>query len=111
MARKTQVLLIDDLDGVTEADETVSFSLDGVNYEIDLVKENADRLREGLNEWVAKARRVGGRRSTGRRSVQDGPAASDIRKWATENGYDVSPRGRVPSEVREAYEKANGGAE
>ncbi|MBN3584983.1 Lsr2 family protein, partial [Algoriphagus aestuarii] len=32
MARKVQVLLIDDLDG-SQAEETVSFALDGTSYE------------------------------------------------------------------------------
>jgi hypothetical protein len=35
MAQKVEVSLVDDLSGET-ADETVSFSLDGVQYEIDL---------------------------------------------------------------------------
>ena len=35
MAQKVQVLLVDDVDGAT-AEETVTFSLDGVSYEIDL---------------------------------------------------------------------------
>lgn len=111
MARKTQILLIDDLDGVTPADETVTFSLDGVNYEIDLTKDNATRFRDVLAGWIVKSRRVGGRRSSGRRKAQDGPLASDIREWANANGYEVSSRGRVPTEIREAYEKAHQPAE
>ncbi len=31
-----------------------------------------------------------------------------IRAWAKENGYEVNDRGRVPADIREAYEKANG---
>ena len=40
MAQKVFVSLVDDIDG-SEADETVEFGLDGVNYEIDLSAENA----------------------------------------------------------------------
>ena len=40
MAQKVQVILVDDIDGGA-ADETVSFSLDGVSYEIDLSTTNA----------------------------------------------------------------------
>ena len=47
MAQKTIVSLIDDLDG-TEADETVRFGLDSVQYEIDLSEKNATTLREAL---------------------------------------------------------------
>ena len=47
MAQKVQVILVDDIDG-GEADETVSFSLDGVSYEIDLSESNATELRDAL---------------------------------------------------------------
>ena len=47
MAQKTVVLLSDDLDGGT-ADETVTFALDGVSYEIDLSAANAAMLRQAL---------------------------------------------------------------
>jgi hypothetical protein len=30
-----------------------------------------------------------------------------IRAWAKEQGYDVNDRGRVPGNIREAYEKAH----
>ena len=50
VAQKVQVLLVDDLDG-GEADETVTFALDGKTYEIDLTTANADKLR-GLLEPV-----------------------------------------------------------
>lgn len=45
MAQRTQVVLIDDLDG-TELEDggTVSFSHMGVDYEIDLSDENALKL-------------------------------------------------------------------
>ena len=66
MARKTQVILTDDIDG-SEATGTVSFALDGVSYEIDLNDDNAQQMREQLSEWTSKARRVGGRRISGTR--------------------------------------------
>ena len=63
MAQKTQVILVDDVDG-SEANQTVTFALDGVSYEIDLNDEHAAALRESLEEWIGKARRTGGRRSS-----------------------------------------------
>ena len=33
---------------------------------------------------------------------------SDIREWARKNGYKVSDRGRISSEVQAAYDKAHG---
>jgi hypothetical protein len=107
MAQRVQIILEDDFDG-GEADETVAFGLDGSDYEIDLSSANASKLRDALAPWVAAARKTGGRR--GRRPVRAaaGPGSAEIRAWAQENGYQVSSRGRVPAEVREAYAKANG---
>ncbi|WP_422117813.1 histone-like nucleoid-structuring protein Lsr2 [Brachybacterium sp. UNK5269] len=106
MARKTKIILTDDVDG-SEATGTVSFALDGVAYEIDLNDDNAQQLRDQLGEWASKARRVGGRRTTGTRSAGSSNDAAKIRTWARENGYEVSERGRVPQEIREAYNAAH----
>ncbi|EST20856.1 hypothetical protein N566_28010 [Streptomycetaceae bacterium MP113-05] len=109
MAQKVQVLLVDDLEG-GEADETVTFALDGKTYEIDLNTANADKLRDALADFVKRGRRTGGRSSRGKagRSSSGSPDTAKIRAWAKENGYEVNDRGRVPATVREAYEKANG---
>lgn len=108
MARRTHVVLIDDRDG-SEAVDTVTFGLDGVNYEIDLSRENAERLRAAIGEWTGDARRVGGRtrRAPGTSSPSRNETAA-IRAWAREQGMTVSDRGRVSSEVRRAYEEAHG---
>lgn len=112
MAQKVQVILVDDVDG-GEAEESVSFALDGVNYEIDLSAKNAEALREALAPWVGHARRVGGRsRPAGGRGGRSGAGRSkadltDVRNWARENGYQVSDRGRVSAEVMAAYEAAH----
>jgi hypothetical protein len=31
-----------------------------------------------------------------------------VRTWAKENGYEVSERGRISAEIRDAYEAAQG---
>jgi len=110
MAQKVQVLLIDDIDGST-ADETVTFGLDGVTYEIDLTTEHATELRDALATWVGHARKVGGRSASAaakpasrRRASGDAQA---IREWAKAQGLEVSERGRISAEVREAYDKAH----
>lgn len=105
MARKTQVLLVDDIDG-SDATNTVTFGLDGVAYEIDLNDDNAQQLRSTLEKWTALARRTGGRAKRGT-GVGTGSDAAKIRQWAVENGYEVSERGRIRADVREAYAKAN----
>lgn len=107
MAQRVQVLLEDDLDGGT-ADETVQFALDGKAYEIDLKSGNAEKLREALAPYVESARRQSGRVSSSRRVTRI--AAEDtgkIREWARANGFEVNDRGRVPANIREAYERAN----
>jgi hypothetical protein len=118
MAQKVNIVLVDDIDG-SEATETVSFGLDGTNYEIDLNDQNAAALREVLASYVGHGRKVGSapRRGGGRRSggsgsssagsAAGGPTAREIRDWARENGHDVPDRGRVSAEVREAYDKAH----
>ncbi|MFB6927343.1 Lsr2 family protein [Streptomyces noursei] len=110
MAQKVQVLLVDDLDGV-EADETVTFALDGKSYEIDLSDANADKLRDSLADFVKAGRKTGGRsagRGKARAASAGSPDTAKIRAWAKENGYNVNDRGRVPADIREAFEKANG---
>lgn len=112
MAQKIQVILVDDIDG-GDADETVSFGLDGVMYEIDLSAKNAQKLRDAFAPYVAEARKArGGRRrsaasGSGRRRSGGAGSASEIRTWARENGYEVSERGRVSEEVRSAYDAAH----
>lgn len=109
MVQKVSVVLVDDLDG-SEASETVTFGLDGATYEIDLSSSNAEKLRSDLSGWVGAARRAGGRRpsgaSRGRGRARNSDAAA-IRTWASDNGYTVSERGRIPAEIRAAYEAAH----
>lgn len=99
MAQKVNIVLVDDIDG-TDAAETVSFAIDGREYEIDLSSRNAEGLREALAPYIGHARRGGARRG---RNRSGGPSPADIRAWARENGFDVPDRGRVSAHVREAY--------
>jgi hypothetical protein len=116
MAQRVQVLIVDDVDGTTDADETVTFALDGVNYEIDLSSDNAAQLRDDFAQWIGHARRAGGSRRSGSRGSSRGSSGgggakrkdlSAIREWARENGYEVSDRGRISGAVQEAYDAAH----
>jgi nucleoid-associated protein Lsr2 len=103
MAQKMVVEVLDDIDG-SPADRTVTFGLDGKDYEIDLSDKNADQLAKALEPFVAGARKV----SAGRRS----PAAvkhdqSAVREWARSQGMQVSDRGRIPASISEAYSSAH----
>ncbi|MFF1252610.1 Lsr2 family protein [Pseudarthrobacter sp. NPDC058329] len=109
MAKKTVVLLEDDIDG-SEATETLSFALDGSDYEIDLNEGHAKELRDALARFTQVGRKVsGGRgRPTSRtKSGHGGPAAKAVRMWAAENGIPVNTRGRIQAEVVEKYEAAH----
>lgn len=118
MAQRVQIVLEDDFEGGA-ADETVTFGLDGVSYEIDLNVQNAAKLRDTFAEWVGHARRSGGggRRGPGRRTGSGGSGGSgrgrradlgSVREWAREHGHQVSDRGRISAAVQEAYDKAHG---
>jgi hypothetical protein len=111
VAARTVVHLVDDVDG-GEADETVTFSLDGVDYTIDLSASNADSLRKALAEFVGAARRAGrtgkGAQRTQVRPGGDRAQNQAIREWARRNGHPVSERGRIPADLITRFQQANG---
>jgi len=106
MAQKVQVTLVDDLDG-GQAEETITFVLDGSAYEIDLSTKNAKKLRDGVAAYVGAARKVG--RAGKRARTSGGAATADreqnqaIREWAKKKGLKVSERGRIPATIVEQY--------
>jgi Lsr2 len=113
MAQRIVTELTDDTDG-KPADETVTFGLDGREYEIDLTAKNAAALRKAVDVYVKNGRRIGGRpvRSSGRAGSSSSPAKGDVdtkavREWAGSNGYELSARGRIPAKVMEAYRAAH----
>lgn len=107
MARKVITVLTDDLDG-GEADRTVEFALDGVNYTIDLSEVNAGKLRKVLDPYIAAGVREPRAKAVRREPVGHTTASmraenAAIRAWATTNGHQVSERGRIPASVVSAY--------
>ncbi|MBX3194853.1 MAG: Lsr2 family protein [Microbacteriaceae bacterium] len=114
MAQRHIVQLIDDLDGTPLDDgagSTVAFALEGRNYEIDLSRENLDRLRSALQPYIRAARTTATAsrgRGSGKRSSRNSSAELQaIRVWAAANGYRVGDRGRIPETIREAYAAAH----
>jgi hypothetical protein len=119
MAQKILVEMLDDLDG-GEADQTVPFALDGVSYEIDLSDANAAALRDELGRYVDAGRRIGGRKvrvALGQSAAGGSPSVSSassadrernqkLRAWAVDNGYEISARGRIRSDIAAAFEAA-----
>jgi hypothetical protein len=111
VAEIREVRLIDDIDG-EPADETVAFGIDGRSYEIDLSADNASKLRDALSEFVASARRSGGRRRAGsapaaRKPIIDREQNQAIREWARKRGEQISDRGRIPARLVEAFHAEN----
>lgn len=117
MARRIVHQLVDDIDGDVldiGSGEAVTFSVDGVTYEIDLSEKNAEEFRDKLAPYISAGRRVStgapaGRRARGsrRRATAGGRDLAAIRTWAKENGHRVSDRGRVPDAVLQAYDAAH----
>ena len=103
--RSVTVTLVDDLDQA-KADETVSFSLDGRDYEIDLSRAHAGELRRMIGRYIAVARRARGvvHPRSARRTQADRERSRQIRAWAVERGLMTSERGRIPEHVTHEYE-------
>jgi uncharacterized membrane protein len=111
-----KVMLIDDLDQ-SEGAETIRYSVDGKDYEIDLSEKNAQRFRDALKEFIDASREVEqppvltlAPARTARRQSSGGSGRDDIpqiRAWAEAQGMDVSARGRVKKEIIDAYDQAH----
>lgn len=110
MAQKTIVRLVDDMDG-SEGTHTHTIALDGRVVEIDLNDKNSAKLLKALTPFLEagrKAKAAPGKAAPQKaKSSGSGQDTGAIRAWARENGLTVNDRGRVPAEIREAYEKAN----
>ncbi|WP_285250236.1 Lsr2 family protein [Pseudarthrobacter sp. fls2-241-R2A-168] len=106
--KRTVTILEDDLDG-SEASESVSFSLDGAEYEIDLNNDHANELRSALERFTNAGRKVsGGRgRPAGRKSSGSGVDTKAVRLWALDNGFKVNTRGRIQQDILEKYQAAH----
>jgi hypothetical protein len=110
MVQRVVVLLTDDLSGAqipAGRGETVTFSLDGRSFEIDLTTRNANALRKVLTPYIDAARSIEGSR---RRPVVRTRVAADtrtVKQWARANGFQVRDRGRIPTAVMAAFDAAN----
>jgi hypothetical protein len=108
-----KVVLIDDLDGRSTADETVIYGLDGEFFEIDLSSENAKELRDFLSRYVAASRPVPAKEAARRGAAASGgsQASGDydpatVRAWAQANGVEVNEKGRIPESIVQKWRQA-----
>jgi hypothetical protein len=110
VAQRVEILLTDDLDGSdlpAGKGETVSFALDGKSYEIDLRTKNAAALRKALGVYIEAGRPITNRRGKRVTRPTVGADARTVKEWARANGYEVNDRGRVPADIRKAFDAAN----
>ena len=123
VAKRVTTQLVDDIDGSViddESGETIAFSINGVDYEIDLNSKNANAFHHKLDYYIGHAIRVGGRKRKPSPAV--GPAAAAnastparrdpeqtraIRQWAFDKGHPISERGRIPADIEAAYNAAH----
>lgn len=101
--------LVDDLNG-RDAEMTLSFGLDGKEYEIDLCDENYETYRQTLEQLASVARVVVREPVKVKRTLSTGKKTSvvgktqEMREWLRANGHNVSDRGRVPTHLVDLYE-------
>jgi hypothetical protein len=111
MAQRVSVNLVDDIDGGS-AVETIHFALDGIDYEIDLGRRNAERLRAAMTTHIGAGRRLvkttgrGRSRTVVQRRVEVAADPRAVRAWAKANRVAVPDRGRIPLAVLERYRAA-----
>jgi hypothetical protein len=116
-----RMMLIDDLDE-SEGAETIKYSFEGIDYEIDLSEKNAKAFQDALEKYITASRQApraslrssgGGtsaRQGTKGRSSGGGSKREDlaeIRAWARNQGKDVAERGRVAQSIIDDYDKAH----
>ena len=114
MARREVTQYFDDLDNTTLNEEevrVVDFSVNGVDYPLDLSEDNKARFEEALAPYIQVARRKVRGGAAGRRTAtrSANPQRNKmIREWAQANGVEVSERGRIAQSVIDQFEKAQG---
>jgi hypothetical protein len=98
--------LLDDLDG-GDADESVTFGLDGVDHEIDLSDTHAKQLREAFAPYVAAGTKIGRTawNDPRHRPTTDREQNRAIREWALKAGKNIADRGRIPQEIVDEFRR------
>ena len=103
----TKTVLVDDMDG-GDADVTIAFTINGEGYSMDLSNDNADAFYSALNQWLSVATRIGAARDEAVKGYLVGvEQRAAIRQWAEKTGREISPRGRIPQEITDEYNKAH----
>ena len=109
--------LIDDIDGSEIRDgagDRIDFAFRGADYQIDLSAANIAKLEKVLKPYIDAASKVrggGGNRARRSKVSSNGKSSPEqlaaIRDWARKNGHEVADRGRIKSEIIEAFDAAH----
>ncbi len=106
MSEKIVVTYEDDLTGKPyEQGETVRFSFDGKQYEVDLAAANARKFRAVLEKHATAGRKVSGKTTKAPRTGKSSTYA--VRTWARTVGYEVGAKGRIPANIQAEYDRAH----
>ena len=97
-----QVILVDDLDG-SRANETIVFSVDRRDYEIDLSTKNAETFRKSFEKYTQVARPFDAQKARGGRRLPKSYDITALRRWAAASKIKVPRRGRIPKSVVERF--------
>ncbi|WP_099298264.1 Lsr2 family protein [Corynebacterium dentalis] len=111
MARREVTQFFDDFDNSPLEDNEVNvveFSVNGVDYVMELSEKNLQKFQSAVDPYIAVARRAT-RSSSNRKSSSNSSSNRNkrIREWALENNLDVSKRGRIASDIIEKFNQAH----
>ena len=112
MARQVVVQVFCDVCESSDSAAALEFSIDRSSFEIDLCTEHRTAFTAALAPFVSRARsartRAAAPAATGsagprRGTRRDATQTEAIRRWARDNGFAISGRGRIPGHVEAAY--------
>jgi nucleoid-associated protein Lsr2 len=84
---------------------SLTFGIDGQEYEIDLCAKHSERLAEAMGKFAEHARKPAMRGTKRRRRTSaNRQRSAEIRAWAKRTGLEVSDRGRIPGHVLAGFE-------
>ncbi len=111
MAQKVSVTYACDYDDKEIPDgeqRSITFGLDGQEYEIDLCAKHSEKLSETVERFAEHARKATVRGMTRRRrTTANRQRSAEIRAWAKSSGIEVSDRGRIPGHVLAGFESSH----
>ena len=90
------VRMMDETDG-SQADEIVHFGLDGAEFELNLSKAHAEKLRRVLEPYIKAGRKTGSKRNG--RAATNKDQAEPVLDGAKQHSMKVSDSGQVQRQI------------